>query len=119
MELVRGGHLFPIWFEKNGIRKVPALKGLPLGIIPNHEYETKEITLEPGEAILFITDGVTEAENERNELFGSRRLPQYIKTASGPPWGRKLLDEVKAWQGSAKITDDLTILEIWRQPDRV
>ena len=119
MELVRGGHLFPIWFAKSGIRKVPALKGLPLGIIPNHEYETKEITLEPGQAILFITDGVTEAENERNELFGSRRLPEYIKTASGPPWGSKLLDEVKAWQGNAKITDDLTILEIWRQPVRV
>jgi sigma-B regulation protein RsbU (phosphoserine phosphatase) len=117
MQLVRGGHLFPIWFVRNGIGKVPKLKGLPLGIMPDPEYDLREITLEPGQSILFITDGVTEARNERDELFGSRRLSEYVETASGPPpWGSKLLEEVKTWQGKAEITDDLTMLEIWRNP---
>jgi len=119
MQLARGGHLFPIWFVGNGIEKVPNLKGLPLGIMPNPEYDTKEITIEPGQSLLFITDGVTEAQNERDELFGSRRLSEYVKTASGPPWGSKLLDEVRAWQGKAEVSDDLTILEIWRNAESV
>lgn len=119
MQLVRGGHLPPLWFVGNGLGNVPDLEGIPLGIVPKPEYETKEIILEPGHSILFMTDGVTEARNEKDELFGYRRLPEYIKTSSGPPWGNNLLDAVKAWRGNAEVTDDLTILEIWRDPNNI
>jgi serine phosphatase RsbU (regulator of sigma subunit) len=115
MQLVRGGHLFPLWFVGKGLGKLPALRGIPLGVIPKPDYHTKEIILEPGQSILFITDGVTEAQNDRNEFFGSHRLPQYIRAANSPPWGSKLLDEVRAWRGDVEATDDLTILEIWRE----
>jgi len=92
------------------------LRGIPLGVVPRPDYVTKEIILEPGQSILFITDGVTEAQNDRDEFFGSQRLPQYIEANNSPPWGSKLLDEVRAWRGDAEATDDLTILEIWREP---
>ena len=114
MQLARGGHLFPLWFVGNGLGKIPDMRGIALGIIPKPEYETKEITLEPGQSIIFITDGVTEARNEEGELFGSHRLAEYVRISKGPPWGSKLLDEVQAWRGDAKASDDLTILEIWR-----
>ena len=116
MQLVRGGHLFPLWFVEKGLGKLPELRGIPLGVIPKPHYDTKEIILEPGQSILFITDGVTEARNDRDEFFGSHRLPKYVNTSKGPPWGSKLLDEVRGWQGDAEATDDLTILEIWREP---
>ena len=114
MQLVRGGHPFPLWFVGEGLGKIPELRGISLGVIPNPKYEIKEIILEPGQSILFITDGVTEARNERDEMFGSTRLPEYVKIAKGPPWGSKLLDEIQTWRANAEITDDLTILEIWR-----
>jgi len=116
MQLVRGGHLFPLWFADKGLGKLPELKGIPLGVIPRPQYDTREIILGPGQSILFITDGVTEARNDRDEFFGSHRLPKYVNTTKGPPWGSKLLDEVRAWRGDAEATDDLTILEIWREP---
>jgi len=116
MQLVRGGHLFPLWFADNGLEKLPELKGIPLGVIPKPHYDTREIILGPGQSILFITDGVTEARNDRDEFFGSHRLPKYVNTTEGPPWGSKLWDEVRAWRGDAEATDDLTILEIWREP---
>jgi len=116
MQLVRGGHLFPLWFADKGLGKLPELKGIPLGVIPKPHYDTREIILGPGQSILFITDGVTEARNDRDEFFGSHRLPRYVSTSKGPPWGSKLLDEVRAWRGDAEATDDLTILEIWREP---
>jgi len=116
MQLVRGGHLFPLWFVGKGLGKLPELRGIPLGVIPKPQYDPKEIILEPGQSILFITDGVTEARNDRDELFGSHRLPKYVNAAEGPPWGNKLLDEVRAWRGAAEAADDLTMLEIWRKP---
>ena len=116
LQLVRGGHLFPLWFVGKDLGKLPELSGVPLGIIPNAHYETKEIILEPGQSILFITDGVTEAQNEKDEFFGSKRLAEYVRSADGPPWGSNLLDEVRAWRGEVEATDDLTMLEIWRKP---
>lgn len=114
MQLVRGGHLFPLWFVGKGLGKIPELSGISLGVVPSPVYETAEIIIEPGQSILFITDGVTEARNESDELFASKRLPEHVKTANGPPWGSKLLDEIQTWRANAEITDDLTILEIWR-----
>ena len=116
MQLVRGGHLFPLWFVGKGLGKIPELRGMSLGVVPSPVYETEEIVIEPGQSILFITDGVTEARDESDELFANNRLPEYVKTANGPPWGSRLLDEIQTWRANADITDDLTILEIWRNP---
>jgi serine phosphatase RsbU (regulator of sigma subunit) len=84
-----------------------------LGVTPHVHYERKEILLSPGESILLFSDGIIEAENEDNELFGNDRLVDYIKGTKGPPWGKSLLDAVNTWRGTAEVNDDLTILEIW------
>ncbi|UCG11606.1 MAG: SpoIIE family protein phosphatase [Deltaproteobacteria bacterium] len=119
MQLARGGHLIPVWIVGGDIGNVPDMQGIPLGIIPSPDYQTKEILLEPGQSILFITDGVTEARNEQDELFDHRRIVNCIRTATGPPWGNCLVDAVKTWRGNAEASDDLTILEIWRAPTGV
>ncbi len=116
MQLARGGHLPPLWISKDGLGNIPELKGSALGVAPGIKYEKKEIILSLGESILFLTDGVTEAENEEVELFGNRRLIDYIQKTEGPPWGKGLLGSVYTWQGTAKASDDLTMLEIWRDP---
>ena len=87
-----------------------------MGVTPDVQYEKKEVSLSPGEAVLFFSDGVIEAENENKELFGNQRLIDYIKNAKGPPWGKGLLDLISRWRGNAKANDDLTVLEIWRDP---
>jgi serine phosphatase RsbU (regulator of sigma subunit) len=111
-----GGHLQPLWIGQDGIENLPHLKGISMGVTPDAHYEKKEILLSPGEAVLFFSDGVIEAENEDNELFGNERLIGYIKNAKGPPWGKGLLDLINHWRGNAKASDDLTLLEIWRDP---
>jgi sigma-B regulation protein RsbU (phosphoserine phosphatase) len=116
MQFTLGGHLPPLWVVEGKLRSVPEIKGMSLGVTPDAKYERKEIVLAPGESILFLTDGVTEAENDRGELFGSDRLLSHIASASGPPYGKGLLDAVNLWRGTAEANDDLTILEIWRGP---
>ena len=116
MQLACGGHLPPLWIKRDGLRDSLDLKGPSLGVISGANYEKEEIILSPGESILFLTDGVTEAENEQNELFGHHRLVERIQKTNKPPWGNGILDAINAWQGTAKASDDLTVLEIWRDP---
>ena len=108
------GHPQPLWIAESGIGNLPQLTGISLGVKEDVKYEKKGISLSPGESVLLFTDGVIEAENKNNELFGHDRLVGYIKDTKGPPWGNGLLDEISYWRGKTKANDDLTLLEIWR-----
>jgi sigma-B regulation protein RsbU (phosphoserine phosphatase) len=88
-QTARAGHPYPLWVINHGLRKLPKIDGIPIGAEFGTEYEKREFVISPGEAILFITDGVTEAENEESELFGDDRLIDYFEVANGPP-GQKL-----------------------------
>ena len=114
MQLALGGHLSPLRIVESETGTLPELKGMSLGVTPNVHYEKKEISLSSGESLLFFTDGVVEAENEDNDLFGNDRLVGYIRNAKGPPWGEGLLEFIRHWRGDSGASDDLTILEIWR-----
>jgi sigma-B regulation protein RsbU (phosphoserine phosphatase) len=46
----------------------------PLGVFPNRTYECHSLTLEPGDALLLYTDGVTEAFNTKSQMYGTTRL---------------------------------------------
>ena len=116
MQLVHCGHLQPLWITNEGFKELPELKGISLGLKPDTRYETKEISIAPGESLLFFSDGVVEAENENRELYGPDRLTDYIKANNFFPLGEGLLEEINNWRGKARASDDLTLLEIWRDP---
>ena len=109
-----GGHLQPLWIIEKGMGKIPQISGISLGVTPDVRYEKEEILLLPGESILLYTDGVVEAENEDNELYGYERVVNYIENSEGPPWAKGLTDEINMWRGNARANDDLTLLELWR-----
>jgi serine phosphatase RsbU (regulator of sigma subunit) len=114
MQMALGGHLQPLWMVRDGLGDMPQLKGVSLGITANANYEKKEITLSPGESILLYSDGLIEAENEEQELFGNERLINYARDKKDRHIGEGLLSEIRKWRGNAIINDDLTMLEIWR-----
>ena len=116
VQIARAGHQYPLWVMNHGFRELSNLDGIPIGIEFGAEYEKTEFVLSPGEAILLVTDGITEAENEKGELFGNDRLTDYFKLATGPPWAQGLLEKIDSWRGDAVMNDDLTILELWRDP---
>ena len=115
IQIVLGGHLQPLWIVESGIGEMPLIKGISLGVTPDARYEKNEITLSPGESVIFYTDGIIEAWDQNMELFGNDRLVGCINNAKGPPWGEDLLSSVRHWQGNTPASDDLTILEIWRE----
>ncbi|HVW00855.1 MAG TPA: PP2C family protein-serine/threonine phosphatase, partial [Planctomycetaceae bacterium] len=54
--------------------------GLPLGIIQHARYDESVLTVQPGDQLVFYTDGITEAHNARGELFGVERLDAELQT---------------------------------------
>jgi sigma-B regulation protein RsbU (phosphoserine phosphatase) len=118
VQFARAGHSYPLWIVNHGFRELSRLDGIPVGVKFETEYEKAEFVISPGDAIILIADGVTEAENKKSELFDDDRLTDYFKGANGPPWANGLLDRIDSWRGKAVMIDDLTILEIWRDPPR-
>ena len=114
MRLVRGGHIPPLMIRKNEAKYLQNLEGLALGVNPGCVYRKTELTLAPGESVVFLTDGVTEAENEKGELFGYNRLIPGLLEEPSPPRAKGLVQAVVDWRGHRAASDDLTILEIWR-----
>ena len=114
IELLCAGHLPPLHISSGKVLAVPRPESMVLGVVRDFKYKKSIVTLHPGESILFISDGVTEAQDGKNELFGSKRLIECIQKRKDPPWGQEVHAAVKAWQGAAEAADDLTLLEIWR-----
>ena len=49
-------------------------EGFPLGMFPNVTYEEFTVATQPGDAIVFVSDGILDAENEKGEMYGEERL---------------------------------------------
>jgi serine phosphatase RsbU (regulator of sigma subunit)/CHASE2 domain-containing sensor protein len=85
--------------------------GPPLCVIQNYEYTNQRIQLGRGGWICVVTDGVTEAMNERGELYGSARLLGVLRGQSEPAAILQAVrDDVRAFAGNAEQSDDLTLL---------
>ena len=108
------GHPPPLLFEaKSGQVRNLTAQGFLLGIMPDEVYVEREVRLEPGDKMLFYTDGLVEARNEIGELYGNPRLEQCLAT-HGRATSAELLAQVLACQrefsGAEPLTDDLTIV---------
>lgn len=98
-----------------GFRELKA-HGLPLGVLPDSDYE--EVccdALQVGEVLLIGTDGIWEAMNKDGEMFGKERLQQVIKENHFRPAAEILHAvgaAVKAFQGDEPQLDDITIVVV-------
>jgi serine phosphatase RsbU (regulator of sigma subunit) len=72
MTIANAGHLSPY---RDG-RELELAPDLPLGVIPNIEYEQANFQLKAGDRLIFLSDGVVEAANAKGELFGFERTQQ-------------------------------------------
>jgi phosphoserine phosphatase RsbU/P len=116
LEYTLAGHFQPLWIVDGKIVELPLSGGMPLGVQKGVQYQKGEIVLENGQSVLLFTDGLVEAETEGGEQFTKSRLVDYLEGCDGPPWGEGLLQRIEAWRGGCAPNDDLTLLEVWRDP---
>ena len=94
------------------VAELDAAGGLPLGIFPGVKYDQATFALQPGDQIIFYTDGITEALNPRGEAFGNGRLDQAISNCFLDAQGLvdTVIDAVSRFTEDAPATDDRTML---------
>jgi len=110
---VNAGHNAPILRRANGSSETLEAGGLPLGIKMGAEYQTATLELQPGDALIFFTDGVVEAFNESGEEFGNSRWQGAIRNLPG--WNAQetlqfLMKRVDEFVGATRQSDDITCL---------
>jgi len=91
--------------------------GMPLGLMPGMSYEEKEIVLGKGESILFYSDGLVEAHDQRGEMFGFPRLQGLVGThrSGGSSLIGFLLSELSRFTGEDwEQEDDITLVTLER-----
>jgi sigma-B regulation protein RsbU (phosphoserine phosphatase) len=83
--LVRDGHVVSI-----------RLEGVPLGLLPDTQYDESSIDLQPGDVVLFASDGIVESENAAEEEFGLERLSAFLAGISPADSARSIAEKILA-----------------------
>jgi phosphoserine phosphatase RsbU/P len=110
---VNAGHNPPILRRASGTTEKLEVGGLPLGIDSGATYDTETVDLRAGDALIFYTDGVVEAFDEKNQEFGNGRWIEAIRAL--PDWGAAeslqfLMKRVDEFVGMTRQSDDITCL---------
>jgi sigma-B regulation protein RsbU (phosphoserine phosphatase) len=73
LTLANAGGPYPLLLRDGQVQTI-CLEGVPLGLIPNTQYDETTIDLQPGDVVLFASDGILESENAVQQEFGLQRL---------------------------------------------
>jgi sigma-B regulation protein RsbU (phosphoserine phosphatase) len=107
------GHNYPFLRRKNGVIEKLQTPGIAFGVDNFYDLEVKKITLESGDFIVYYTDGLTEAQDINDKLFGEKRVIQLLETNSyqNP---KELMDlivnEISLFAKDRDPYDDITII---------
>jgi sigma-B regulation protein RsbU (phosphoserine phosphatase) len=91
---------------------LPCKSNLPVGVMAGLQFSEQETVMAPGTTLFLYTDGLTEAENASQELFGKKRINEVITAFEGSP--QELIETmttaVHEYAGDTEQSDDLTML---------
>lgn len=115
VHFANAGHNPPLIIDSEGVRYLTMKPGLMLGAMTETIFKTEHISLKPGETLFLYTDGVTEARNRNEEMYGELRLLEAMQLAPK----EKVTDmihyisaEVTRHADNAPQSDDITMLAI-------
>lgn len=116
--LSNAGHPYPLLATRDGAVEELALPSLPLGQGPARRYEDRPVLLAPGSVLAFCSDGVFEAADPQDQLYGYERPRDTLRAAADRP-AEKILEALLAdWRRhlrSAQPLDDTTVLVLKRR----
>jgi sigma-B regulation protein RsbU (phosphoserine phosphatase) len=113
LRYVNAGHNPPFLLSAGERPARLAATAMALGVTVDTTFPSMSLALDPGDRLLLYTDGVTEAENRRDEDYGEPRLEAYLGAHRADP-GRQLIDGVVAdvlrFCDTARPRDDMTLM---------
>jgi sigma-B regulation protein RsbU (phosphoserine phosphatase) len=112
LQVANSGAVQPV-FCRAGQSTTVRAEGFPLGMFPNVTYEELSVASEPGDAIVFVSDGILDAEDAKSEMYGQDRLTALLcsqRNHSAQEIANAILTDVSRFQGEQERFDDETII---------
>jgi sigma-B regulation protein RsbU (phosphoserine phosphatase) len=113
LEYINAGHPSPFLIRHGVAEDVFTEGSYPVGLVPEAEYTAVCLKLEPGDTLVLFSDGVTEAMDPAEQLFGVPRLKEVLTGHMQTPLDelqRVVLESVENFAHGASQADDLTLL---------
>jgi len=108
LEYVNCGHVPPVWICGDEVLR-PAHGNLPVGLLADATYASDRCQMRPGDRLILVTDGVTEAENARGDMFDSERLERVAGKSKSM---EDIFSAVADFCGGTPLNDDCTVVEL-------
>lgn len=117
IEYANAGHEPPFLRAPHGApERMGAPGGPPLCVVENYRFPTDRATLKPGDWMMVMTDGATEAQNVKREFFGIERLRTSLSWIpdGAPPTEvvKRVRDDVGRFMAGAELADDITLVAV-------
>jgi len=112
LQIANAGSVQPLFVSGGEVTTIQAA-GFPLGLFPNAEYEEFTLSTQPGDTIVFFSDGIVDAENAAGEMFGDERLTAVLqkqKKCSAQKTVEAILKAVGDFQSGTEHFDDETVV---------
>jgi phosphoserine phosphatase RsbU/P len=112
LRVANAGQSQPLLYKDNRCGKIE-LTGFPLGIYEDVTYDEWGVTLEPGNILVFHSDGIAETTNSEGQFFGNTRLREVIEKhheVTAAELADRILSEVDWFSQSAPLSDDRTLV---------
>jgi phosphoserine phosphatase RsbU/P len=113
LEFINAGHPSPFLIRRGTAEEAFTEGSYPVGLVPEAQYTAACVKLEPGDTLVLFTDGVTEAMDPDDQLFGVPRLKQVLTGRLECPLEdlqKCVLEAVENFTRGARQADDLTLL---------
>lgn len=114
VEYVNAGHCLPLRQTESGCDFIEVERNLVMGFMPSYEYKVGKFKLYPEEKLILYTDGVTEAQNKKGEMFGEERLKKILNKSfdTSKKTIEHIRQEIRRFVNGAEQSDDITMLVI-------
>jgi sigma-B regulation protein RsbU (phosphoserine phosphatase) len=113
ISFANAGHSLPCLLAKQGVVELRAT-GMPLGLMPDMAYEELNVKIEPGDSLLFFSDGLIEAHNGSSDMLGVRNLTAILEAV--PHQANLIMHILDAWDAfrgqAGEQEDDLTLVSL-------
>lgn len=119
IQYVNCGHQPPLILRHSGtVERMPDPHGIILGVMEDYDYNDLSAKLNNGDTILIYTDGITEAINSNNNMYGEERLIELLESSNaGSPQQlvKSIIDNVDQFVDGIDQFDDITVLSLERK----
>jgi sigma-B regulation protein RsbU (phosphoserine phosphatase) len=113
LEYIKAGHPSPLLLRGGEVSDLYDGGSFPVGLLPEATFDSSSVKLQVDDTLVLFSDGITEAEDREDDLFGVPRLREVLMEQRNAPLDhlqRVALESVERFAGGASQSDDRTLL---------